>query len=221
MGTPNQPGRQRTERVQELRLTQARRERRRTLLLWAGVAFALVLIAAGLGVAARESGSVEQTLDTATTPTADLSAVEQYDVKSDHVTGQLDYAQTPPAGGPHNPIWLNCAVYDTAVPNENAVHSMEHGAIWITYDPDLPETDIALLREATPDSYAILSPFDGAPAPVVASAWGAQLQLDGADDPRLAQFIAAYRMGGNAPEIGASCSGGSDGTLALDASNGM
>jgi hypothetical protein len=59
-----------------------------------------------------------------------------------HVGGNIDYDQDlgiPPAGGPHNPSWQNCGFYDELVRDENAVHSLEHGAVWITYQPDLPQ----------------------------------------------------------------------------------
>jgi hypothetical protein len=58
----------------------------------------------------------------------------------------------------------------------------------------------------------VLSPYPGLPAPVVASAWGKQLKLTGADDPRLAAFIREYRQGPQTPEPGAACTGGLDPT---------
>lgn len=148
---------------------------------------------------------------------AGLEGIREYEVKSEHVISPVDYEQEPPAGGPHNPLWLNCGVYDEPVPNENAVHSMEHGAVWITYDPALGADDVATLEAATPDTYAILSPYEGLPSAVVISAWGRQLLLDSPEDPRLEAFMSAHRMGGVAPEIGAPCTGSSDGTLPLDA----
>ena len=140
---------------------------------------------------------------------------------SDHVTTAVSYEQQPPAGGEHNPVWLNCGVYADAVPNENAVHSMEHGAVWITYSPDLSTDDVDQLRAVTPDTYAMLSPYPGLDSPVVISAWGKQLRLDDVDDRRLEAFIREYRLGQQAPEPGAACSGGSDGSLPLDTGGGM
>jgi hypothetical protein len=57
--------------------------------------------------------------------------------------------------------------------------------------------------------YRLLSPYPGLPAPVVATAWGKQLQLPSASDPRLTRFLDAYAGGPQAPERGANCSGGS------------
>jgi putative peptide zinc metalloprotease protein len=126
-----------------------------------------------------------------------------------HVWTPVVFAQAPPVGGNHAPIWQNCGFYDTAVPNETAVHSLEHGAVWITYRPDLPVGQIdALRRLARGQSYVLVSPFDDLPAPVVASAWRRQLRLDSADDPRLDQFVRAFRLGRQAPEPGAPCTGG-------------
>ena len=57
-----------------------------------------------------------------------------------HVTAdqRVAYDRFPPVGGPHDGTWADCngVVYDTAVRNENMVHTLEHGAIWITYNPD-------------------------------------------------------------------------------------
>ncbi len=95
------------------------------------------------------------------------------------------------------------------VASENAVHSLEHGAVWITYQPDLPKREVdALRRQVRGRTYVLASPFPGQPAPVIASAWGRQLRLDSADDPRLGQFVRAFRLGDQAPERGGGCSGG-------------
>ena len=129
-----------------------------------------------------------------------------------HVDGPVKYQQTPPAGGEHSSVWLNCAVYASQVPNENAVHSLEHGAVWITYNPSIIAGDsLTTLRKAMPRTYAILSPFQGLPSPIVASAWGVQLRMSQVSDPRIAQFLAKYRGAKSAPEPGAPCTGGIDG----------
>jgi len=127
----------------------------------------------------------------------------------DHVSGHVDYPQTPPVGGAHNPVWLNCGIYPSPVANENAVHSMEHGAVWITYLPNLPAPDVTTLQDTVRGNpYLVLSPDPDLPTPVVASAWGVQLRLTSASDPRLAQFVGHYQRGPQTPEPGAPCSGG-------------
>ena len=126
-----------------------------------------------------------------------------------HTEGDVDYAQTPPAGGEHNPVWQNCGFYDEPVTDETAVHSLEHGAVWITYSSDLPQDQVEQLRDlAHSQTYILVSPYPDLPSPVVASAWGKQLNLKSADDPDLGRFIRAYRQGPQTPEPGAVCTGG-------------
>jgi predicted small secreted protein len=126
----------------------------------------------------------------------------------DHTKEPVDYPQSPPVGGPHNPIWQNCGFYSKPVRDENAVHSMEHGAVWITYAPDLPKDRVEKIKSLTQMSYVLASPYPGLPAPLVASAWGKQLRLNSTNDPRLEQFVRAYRQGPQTPEPGAPCRGG-------------
>ena len=133
-------------------------------------------------------------------------------ITATHVTTavdyEADYGMSPPAGGNHNAAWLNCGVYDQVQQNENAVHALEHGAVWVTYNADVVSgSDLDALRSSLPSTYIILSPYDDLQAPVVASAWGAQVELDGVDDPRLAEFITKYWKSASAPEPGASCTG--------------
>ena len=137
--------------------------------------------------------------------------VKTYDVgpAAQHTEGDVDYAQTPPAGGEHNPVWQNCGFYDEPVADENAVHSLEHGAVWITYSPDLSQDQVDQLRDrAHSQTYVLVSLYPDLPSPVVASAWGKQLRLESADDPDLERFVRAYRQGPQTPEPGAVCTGG-------------
>ena len=179
--------------------------RRRQLPFWlsggvvvVGVAIAVALVAA--------SGGGSGKLPSGTSTFAETN--------HQHVTGAVHYDRIPPAGGPHNPIWLNCGVYTRPVSNENAVHDLEHGAVWITYRPNLPAAEIVQLQQFVEshyvgnERYLVLSPYPGLPATVVASAWGAQLRLKGPDDPRLAAFVAHFAGGGQGGEAGAPCTGG-------------
>ena len=127
-----------------------------------------------------------------------------------YVEGVVDYAQTPPAGGEHNQAWLNCGVYEQPVPNENAVHSLEHGAIWVTYDPELPAAELEALKSYLPSTYVVLSPFEGLDSPIVLSGWNSQLALDSADDERIPAFFEEYWKSQNVPEPGALCTGAYD-----------
>lgn len=139
------------------------------------------------------------------------SGVENVDVGEggQHSEGQIDYAQTPPAGGEHNPVWQNCGFYSEPIRSENAVHSLEHGAVWITYRPDLAQEQVEELREIAESRECVLvSPYPDLDAPVVASAWSKQLELEGADDPALNRFIGTYLRGEQTPEPGAACTGG-------------
>ena len=126
-----------------------------------------------------------------------------------HADGKLAYNTTPPVGGIHNATWQNCGIYDQAVPNENGVHALEHGAIWITYDPTLPAESVEKLRSLIRGrTYTLMSPYQGLPSPIVISAWGYQLKVSDPNDPRLPQFVSQYANGPQAPEPGASCTGG-------------
>ena len=141
------------------------------------------------------------------------SDVQEFDVgeAGRHTDGNVDYEQSPPVGGEHNPVWQNAAFYDKPIRNENAVHTLEHGAVWIAYSPDLSQADKDAIRDKVEGRDCLMaSPYPDLPAdtPVVASAWGVQVGLEGPDDPDLDRFIQSYRRGPQTPEPGAACTGG-------------
>ena len=192
------------------------REQRTMVYVVGGAVAALVIVTVVVWLATRGDTVVAD--GSGATATGGLDAVQKFDdVTADHVTTEVTYEQSPPVGGPHNPLWLNCGVYSEEVPSENAVHSLEHGAVWITYQPDVDPAEVQALENTMPETFAVLSPNSEQSAPIVVSAWGRQLSLDEASDPRLEEFIREFRLGGIAPEPGASCDGASDGTVPLDA----
>jgi len=192
-----------SDRVTQMRKEQQKKDKRRLFAIWGAAAVTIAIVVGAVVFAVIH--------DKANTPS--LDAVKDYKYAAGaHVQTPVTYKENPPVGGEHNPVWLNCGVYDKPVPNENAVHALEHGAVWVTYKPDLAKADVDKLKDVLPSTYALLSPYDGLPSPVVASTWGHQIQLTGADDPRLEEFIKEYRQGPDTPEPGALCTNGTDGT---------
>ena len=188
-----------------------------------------------LGQLGQAQSAVEITPPTATPvnptstapplPTDDGAAVEEEiegvvifpDPGLAHQDGEIAYPQPLPAGGDHSDEWQNCGIYDQPVPTEPTVHSLEHGAVWIAYRPDLPSDQVEILqslvrqeRQAQGKPLVLLAPVAVASqmeTPIVATAWRAQLQLDNAADERLRQFLTQYQNGPFTPEPEAPCSG--------------
>ncbi|MBZ9752879.1 DUF3105 domain-containing protein [Deinococcus sp. HMF7604] len=145
----------------------------------------------------------------------DIEGVQSFKFEGGaHKSGRLEYAQRPPAGGEHNAAWQNCGIYDRPLYDEYAVHSMEHGAVWISYQPGLSASQVLQLKDSLAGrTYILLSPHESQKAPIVLSAWNKQLEVQDASDPRIKSFVQTYEQGGEAPEIGASCSGAYDDTV--------
>ena len=142
--------------------------------------------------------------------------VQTYEVgpAGQHTEADVDYEQTPPVGGEHNGVWQNEGFYDAPIRDENAVHTLEHGAVWIAYSPDLPQDQKDEIRNLVEGQSCMLaSPHPDLSSPIVASAWGKQLPVESADSPDLESFVRAYRLGPQTPEVGAACTGGTADTV--------
>lgn len=160
-----------------------------------------------LAVLTACSSSVTKTPATTVGGSALAGVVDYTGLTQNHVTTPVRYPQTPPVGGDHNPRWQNCGFYSSEIVAEKGVHSMEHGAVWITFHPDLAEGDRAAIKKLTNSTqYVLASPFPGLPGPVVATAWGHQLVLTGVNDPGLAAFVTKFANSPASPEPGAACS---------------
>ncbi len=156
--------------------------------------------------------------DTTGWPTASHNGPATKALPHNHVNGPVTYSLTPPVGGDHNAAWANCGVYDKPIPAERAVHDLEHGAVWITYQPTLPHAQVASLRAfearqsklgGTGSRYVDLTPYPGLPSPIVISSWGFQLRVTSPTDPRLQRFVDTFRNSQRySPEYGGECTGG-------------
>lgn len=120
----------------------------------------------------------------------------------------IEYDRDPPTNGDHDLLWQNCGFYSQPIENRHAVHSMDHGVVWISFNPNLPQEQIEALRPYGKEPYVIVSPYPGLRAPVVVTAWRNQLELDRVDDPRLRQFVDQYRVSETSPLSGNGCTGG-------------
>jgi hypothetical protein len=240
------------ERVAAMRAQQRRAEQHRNLITIGAIAGVVALVIGGVSwYAVSRGGGPGEVVPAAVTgtpvtqppalPVRDTSGIQgvvAYDTAGyptsssngpavsalghDHVTVPVRYSVTPPVGGDHNPTWLTCGVYDKPVPSEYAVHDLEHDAVWITYQPSLPASEVSELRSfegrqsvlspaagAPGSRYLDLTPYPGLPAPVVVSSWGFQLRLSSPTDPRLQRFVDKFRVSRQyTPEYGAECAGG-------------
>lgn len=213
MSSQKKAAQARAAQVAAMRAEQKRKERRFRLitggvvaLIVGGLVTAVVLVLAG-------EERRRRALDDAAAKPID-GIVEFTDLSREHnpqpePTAEPGSTILPPAGGDHDPVWQNCGVYTEPVLSAHAIHSMEHGAVWVTYRPDLPAEQVSALQGAVEGrTFTLVSPFADLAAPIVLTAWGVQLELDDANDPRLAVFLEKYVQGEQTPEPGAPCSGG-------------
>ncbi|MET7602641.1 DUF3105 domain-containing protein [Streptomyces avermitilis] len=209
---------QRKARIEELRRAERSRERRNRILTIA----ASVVVVAGLvvgGVVLVKSQSDDKDTSASDSKSASGHFVTGTDgVKTwkgklgrTHVSKTVTYPMEPPVGGDHNQVWMNCNgdVYTKAVNNMNAVHSLEHGAVWVTYNSKASDADVkALAAKVKKTPYTLMSPVDDQKAPIMLSAWGKQRTVKSASDPDVDKFFAEFVQGKQTPEPGAACTNG-------------
>jgi hypothetical protein len=181
---------------------------------WGLIALTLVVVVfAGLVIGYAVLRINKSNQNTPEAKAADAKAIPGIVVKDfpsrNHVQGVVNYTDSPPFGGDHDPTWADCngTVYPSALRKENAVHMLEHGAVWITYKPGLASDQVdALQKKVSGVGYMALSPYPGLKSNVSLQSWGHQLFVDSASDQRVDRFINDLRLNSAVtPEFGASC----------------
>jgi hypothetical protein len=187
----------RAKPVKQRRTTsQAETDNRRNMLIIAAAVLGVVALAFLLYLSVRD-------------PSA-LAGLQRFTgLSRGHNEAEIPVSDLPPVGGTHSATWQNCGVYEQPVNPKHAIHSMEHGAVWITYQPGLTQDEVEQLQDLAWDQpYVLLSPYPGLRSPIVLNAWGIQLELDDAGDGRIANFVERYQVGPQTPELGATCQDG-------------
>ncbi|MBC2902517.1 DUF3105 domain-containing protein [Streptomyces cupreus] len=216
MGSAKKSNAGRKARIEEMRRAEQARERRnRILTISASVTVVAALVVGGVVLVQSQSDDSDSA-DSKTTGSlvagADgVSTWKGGKLSQTHVSKKVTYPVEPPVGGDHNPVWQNCNgdVYTEAVANENAVHSLEHGAVWVTYTSKASKADVeALAAKVKKTPYTLMSPYENQKSPIMLSAWGAQRTVTSASDPNLDKFFEKYVQGEQTPEPGAACTGG-------------
>ncbi|CAL9553023.1 DUF3105 domain-containing protein [Streptomyces sp. enrichment culture] len=219
MGSAEKSNAARTARIEEMRRAeQARARRNRVLTVAASAVVAAGLVVGGVFVLRSQSDDGGATAGGGDGKNAGRFVTGKDGVRTwegtlgrNHVTQAVDYPVRPPVGGDHNPVWMNCNgdVYDQEIRETNAVHSLEHGAVWVTYSSAADDAEVkALAAKVRKTPYTLMSPVDDQKDPVMLSAWGHQRTVTGADDPALDAFFEKFVQGPQTPEPGAACTGG-------------
>jgi Protein of unknown function (DUF3105) len=203
----------RRARAEEMRRAEAARERRnRIIAITAGVVVLAGMVGGGWAIIASASGGGGDSHTSSKAPKAVVKGEKTYGgLTRNHVTHSVHYSQTPPVGGDHDPQWQDCNgnVYNKPLRNENAVHALEHGSVWVTYTDKASQADVKTLSDmVSKKPYSLMSPYPGQPGTIMLTAWGHQLAVTTAKDPRVKQFFDTYVQGPQTPEPGAACTGG-------------
>jgi hypothetical protein len=139
-----------------------------------------------------------------------VNSVNKFNYESrNHVKESPKYKELSPVGGDHFGTWQNCGFYSKPIENGNGVHSLEHGAVWLTYNTNLSDDELNKLKEyAQISPYVLVSPLSNINNKLTLSAWNRQLILDNVNDDRVLKFIKMFVSGPQTPEPGAPCWGG-------------
>lgn len=202
----------RKERIEAMRRAEQARERRnRVITLTLSTVVVAALIGWGAYAIDAANDKEEREAAAAKEPVRGEKSWDAKKLARNHVKEAVDYPMNPPVGGDHHQAWMTCdgTVYTKAVANENAVHSLEHGAVWVTYGTKAAAADIeALAGKVARTPYTLMSPVADQSGAITLSAWGHQLTVARAADPRVDQFFTKYVQGAQTPEPGAACTNG-------------
>lgn len=130
---------------------------------------------------------------------------------NDHREGDLTYDEIPPVSGQHAPSAAACGIHGEQIPDEQYVHSLEHGAVAVFYDPQQVDEQTITGIEDLAGSYdgeTISAPYEGMDQPIYVTSWGERMALGSLDEEAVREYIDTFR--GKGPEPGSECPNTSD-----------
>jgi hypothetical protein len=109
-------------------------------------------------------------------------------------TDHIVYNSNPPTSGDHWPQPAAWGKYDTTLPDEELVHNLEHGGIWISYNPKkVDQATIDQLNDfAQRYQLIIVEPREKDDSAIALAAWTHLENMDSYDETTILKFITAY-----------------------------
>ncbi len=104
------------------------------------------------------------------------------------------YNSNPPTSGWHYAQEAAWGVHSEELSDEQVLHNLEHGGIWISYtgiDQDT-QTKIEDLVKRYPDKL-IVTPRAKDDSKIAVASWGRLMKLDQYDEAKIVEFIAANK----------------------------
>jgi hypothetical protein len=231
---PGGPNRQaRKEEARRQREAIRRRATRRRILQRVAIVLAVVLVAGAIG-----AYFVLRTTPADAAGCGSVRTISAYDPSSEDRTHIGDasqvttppplstYPSAPPASGPHEPNPLPSGTYDTPPDVYRTIHSLEHAAVVIWYDPSATGSALdalkAFYQDPVQQDHVILAPYSypdqGAAGTLPAGkdmvlvAWHRMQTCDRVSLDAAKSFVGGYRFDpqrpgayrGDAPEAGAA-----------------
>ena len=110
------------------------------------------------------------------------------------MSGNVDYADIPPASGQHNSCWGDWGVHDAELRTERWVHNLEHGGVVFLYhcEPACPDDVQTLAKFVSERPLALLTPYARLPTKFAVVSWGVRLLSSCLDIEAFAAFYAAH-----------------------------
>lgn len=168
------------------------------VIFWIGL-FTILVIGGGLFLVLKTQGQGGQSNEGQAKAAKLLPGVVEFQsLGAAHIqpgSAHQQYNSNPPTSGPHYPQPANWGIYENQLADETLLHNLEHGGIWVSYKPDLPDDQKAKLKEIAGryKSKVILEPRVQNDSPIALVAWQRLLKLDNADEKRITQFISTYK----------------------------
>lgn len=114
-------------------------------------------------------------------------------------TSHPAYNSNPPTSGPHYADPAPWGIHTETVADETAIHNLEHGGIWVSYNPTKVDpatiTQLKDLVRSYP-SKVLLTSRAGDDVAIALASWGRLEKLDAFDVNKIQNFITANKNKG-------------------------
>ncbi|KKW05864.1 MAG: hypothetical protein UY40_C0007G0003 [candidate division CPR1 bacterium GW2011_GWC1_49_13] len=127
-----------------------------------------------------------------------LPGVAVEDLGRNHVAvgTAVQYNSNPPTSGPHYAEWTRAGIYDEPIADGYLLHALEHGYVIFHYQDEALKDELVKLVEELNGQKLIVVARPDLDTPLVLTAWGRIMPLDGIDEAQIRDFVGVFRNAG-------------------------